>query len=226
MMGILGRSNGNGPSHASAEVVANVAICLIHQANYLLDRQLEPLEKAFSSGGRPARADDPRSAAGPGTAAEEAEEGRTGGEAMKVPQTTFYAKSTGVEIGPYEKRGEGRPAEGRLVLRFFRMEGGAAAIRFIAEPAEAFDLHLKINRTFREGGRESLVHRFEGPEGEVLTRLVVERYGEAERPGYALAIQRGEDKINVPMSAERFLFAADFLRHLALHQSWVEVASS
>ncbi|HAD04779.1 MAG: four helix bundle protein [Desulfuromonadales bacterium GWD2_61_12] len=30
-----------------AEVVANIAICLIHQANYLLDRQLKGLEKVF-----------------------------------------------------------------------------------------------------------------------------------------------------------------------------------
>ncbi|MHB8763537.1 MAG: four helix bundle suffix domain-containing protein [Deferrisomatales bacterium] len=30
-----------------AEVVANLAVCLIHQTNYLLDRQLKGLEKAF-----------------------------------------------------------------------------------------------------------------------------------------------------------------------------------
>ena len=30
-----------------AEVVANIAICLIHQANYLLDRQIRRLEKDF-----------------------------------------------------------------------------------------------------------------------------------------------------------------------------------
>lgn len=30
-----------------AEVVANIAICLIHQANFLLDQQLKGLEKAF-----------------------------------------------------------------------------------------------------------------------------------------------------------------------------------
>jgi len=30
-----------------AEVVANIAICLIHQANYLLDRQLAALEQQF-----------------------------------------------------------------------------------------------------------------------------------------------------------------------------------
>jgi len=29
------------------EVVANIAICLIHQANYLLDQQLRQLERAF-----------------------------------------------------------------------------------------------------------------------------------------------------------------------------------
>ena len=32
---------------ASAEVAANTVICLIHQANYLLDQQLKQLEKAF-----------------------------------------------------------------------------------------------------------------------------------------------------------------------------------
>ena len=29
------------------EVVANIMICLIHQANYLLDQQIRQLEKAF-----------------------------------------------------------------------------------------------------------------------------------------------------------------------------------
>jgi four helix bundle protein len=31
----------------SAEVVANILICLIHQTNYLLEQQLRALEKAF-----------------------------------------------------------------------------------------------------------------------------------------------------------------------------------
>jgi four helix bundle suffix protein len=30
-----------------AEVIANIAICLIHQANYLIDQQLKTLEKEF-----------------------------------------------------------------------------------------------------------------------------------------------------------------------------------
>lgn len=37
--------------HAEAAVRANAAICLIHQANYLLDRQIAALEEAFIEGG-------------------------------------------------------------------------------------------------------------------------------------------------------------------------------
>lgn len=36
---------------AQAEVAANAAICLIHQANYLLDQQMKALEKAFVNEG-------------------------------------------------------------------------------------------------------------------------------------------------------------------------------
>ena len=35
----------------SPEVVANIAICLIHQANYLLDQQIRQLEQAFMKEG-------------------------------------------------------------------------------------------------------------------------------------------------------------------------------
>ena len=34
-----------------AEVVANIVICLIHQTNYLLDRQIRRLEQAFLAEG-------------------------------------------------------------------------------------------------------------------------------------------------------------------------------
>ena len=35
----------------SAEVIANIALCLIHQTNYLLDRQLRRLEADFLKNG-------------------------------------------------------------------------------------------------------------------------------------------------------------------------------
>ena len=141
---------------------------------------------------------------------------------MKVSQTTIYAKSAGVEIAPHEKRSAGRPAEGRIALRFFRMESGSSAIRFVAEPAEAFELYRKIHKISKEGGREALTHRFEGSEGEIVTRLTIERYEREGKPGFAFAVKRGEEEINVPVSGERFLFAGEFLRHLSLAQAWIE----
>ena len=120
---------------------------------------------------------------------------------QKVPQVTIYAKQAGVAITPYEKRSEGRPAEGRIALRFFKLESGSTAIRFIAEPAEAFELCGKMKKVARDGGKESLNHRFEGRDGEVLTRLTVERWERGGKSGFALAVQRGEEEINVPRSA-------------------------
>jgi hypothetical protein len=140
---------------------------------------------------------------------------------MRTPQTTIFTKSTGMEISPHEKRGTDRPPEGRISLRFFRLEGGSQAIRFVAEPAEGFELFCKIGKVHRDGGKETLNHRFEGSEGEVHTRLTVERYESGGRTGYAFSVQRGEEKINVPVSGERFLYAGEFLRHLSLTQAWV-----
>jgi restriction system protein len=37
--------------HRDPAVVANALICLIHQANYLLDRQIQGLEREFVEGG-------------------------------------------------------------------------------------------------------------------------------------------------------------------------------
>lgn len=141
---------------------------------------------------------------------------------QKVPQVTIYAKQAGVAVTPYEKRSEGRPAEGRIALRFFKLESGSTAIRFVAEPAEAFELCTKMQKVARDGGKESLNHRFEGRDGEVTTRLTVERWERVGKSGFALSVQRGEEEINVPTTADRFLHAAEFLRHLAMQQAWVE----
>ncbi|MFO7576855.1 MAG: hypothetical protein R6W66_03920 [Pelovirga sp.] len=140
----------------------------------------------------------------------------------KIPQITVYARKAGVAIGPHERRSEGRATEGRVVLRFFRLESGSSAIRFIVEPFEAFALYGKMHRIVRDGGQESLNHAFAGPEGEVQTRLTVERWARDGKSGYALTVQRGEEKLNVPVQPEQFLYVAEFLRHLSLQQAWVE----
>ena len=140
----------------------------------------------------------------------------------KIPQVTIYAKQAGVAITPFERRAEGRPAEGRIALRFFKLESGSTSIRFVAEPAEAFELSGRMHKVARDGGKESLSHRFEKREGEVLTRLSVERWERNGKSGCALTVQRGEEELNVPVSVDRFLHAAEFLRHLSLQQAWVE----
>ncbi|MFO7765147.1 MAG: hypothetical protein R6V33_01800 [Pelovirga sp.] len=140
----------------------------------------------------------------------------------KIPQITIYARQAGVSISPHERRSEGRPIEGRIVLRFFRLEPGSNAIRFIVEPFEAFSLYRKIHRIVRDGGQESLKHSFAGPDGEVHTRLTVEHWSRNGKSGYAVAVKRGEELLNVPVQAEQFLYVAEFLRHLSLQQAWVE----
>ena len=143
---------------------------------------------------------------------------------MKVPRFTIYAKESGVESAPAEKKQSGKPEEGRIALRFFRLASGAHQIRFVAEPWEGFDLYRKINAVQLEGGKESLTHKFDSGEGETVTKLSVECYQRNGKKGYALSIQRGEESINVAAPLGEFLFAAEFLKSLSVAQSWVAQA--
>ncbi len=124
----------------------------------------------------------------------------------KIPQTTIYAKQTGVSITPHERRSEGRATEGRIALRFFRLASGSSSIRFIAEPAEAFALHDKMQKVLRDGGQESLNHRFEGNDGEVKTRLIVALRNWQERTGDPFL-----DQANVDAFVEEQLANRDLL---------------
>ena len=139
---------------------------------------------------------------------------------MKVPQFTIYTKSAGVEISPYEKRQDGKPREGRISLRFFKMEGGSNHLRFVAEPSEGFELYRIINKVFLEGNKETLTHKFEGSDGEIITKLTVEKYERNQKTGYAFIIQRGNESINIAATASNFLYAAEFLRHLSMTEAW------
>ena len=141
---------------------------------------------------------------------------------MRIPKFTVYAKESGVEFSPTEKRQPGKPEEGRIALRFFRLASGAHQIRFVVEPWEAFDLSRKINAVQLAVGKETLTHKFDAGEGETVTKLSVECYERNGKKGYAFAIQRGEESINVAAPLGQFLFAAEFLRSLSVAQSWVE----
>src|SRR6185369_11912280 len=116
---------------------------------------------------------------------------------MRMPKFTIYAKETGVEFSATEKKQPGKPEEGRIALRFFRLTSGAHQIRFVAEPWEGFDLYRKINAVQLDGGKETLTHKFDSGEGETVTKLSVECYQRNGKKGYAFSIQRGEESINV-----------------------------
>ncbi|HEY5513208.1 MAG TPA: hypothetical protein VIK40_06150 [Geomonas sp.] len=143
---------------------------------------------------------------------------------MRVPRFTIYAKESGVEFSPSEKKQQGKPDEGRIALRFFRLASGAHQIRFVAEPWEGFDLYRKITAVQVDGGKETLTHKFDNGEGETITKLSVECYQRNGKKGYAFTIQRGEENINVAAPLGEFLFAAEFLRRLSVAQSWIEQA--
>ncbi|MBU5636355.1 hypothetical protein KOM00_06365 [Geomonas sp. Red69] len=140
---------------------------------------------------------------------------------MRTPKLTIFAKQTGVEIAPSEKRQNGKPEEGRVAFRFFRLASGQPHIRFVAEPCEAFEVSRKITQLQASGGKATFTHRFESAEGESVTKLNVESYQRNGKQGYAFSIQRGEESINVPAPEGEFLFAAEFLRQLSVAQSWV-----
>ena len=128
---------------------------------------------------------------------------------MRMPKFTVYAKEAGVEISPCEKKQQGKPDEGRIALRFFKLASGAHQIRFVVEPWEAFELYRRINAVQLEGGKET---------------MSVECYLRNGKKGYAFSIQRGEESINVAAPLGEFLFAAEFLKSLSVAQSWVEQA--
>ncbi|MBT3290458.1 MAG: four helix bundle protein [Victivallales bacterium] len=70
--------------HADPAIVANTVVCLIHQANYLLDRQLVGLEQQFTEdGGFSERLSTRRREVRDGTNGEV--ENRTAGEGHKCP---------------------------------------------------------------------------------------------------------------------------------------------
>lgn len=143
---------------------------------------------------------------------------------MRMPKFTIYAKESGVEIAPCEKKQQGKPDEGRIALRFFKLAAGAHQIRFVIEPWEAFELHRFINAVQLDAGKESLTHKFDAGTGETVTKLNVECYLRNGKKGYAFSVQRGEESINVAAPLGEFLFAAEFLKGLSVTQSWVEQA--
>jgi len=142
---------------------------------------------------------------------------------------TVCAKDSGIEIfaDDKEKDETSGAKTGRIVLRFFRLAKGTKSTRFILEPFEAFDLWEKIAKVTQQGGRESLVHKFDAPgQGEVKTVLQVEKWQKGEREGCAFSLSRGGESINVSMLPSRFRHLGEFLKFLSTAQAWEDTITS
>jgi len=150
----------------------------------------------------------------------------------------IFSQSTGVEIREafksHEEGGVVTERAGRVQLRFFKLTpktkpDEVTQIRFICEPDEAFNLALMIGQAAASSVpcKEKLApHKFAGSEqaAETVTTLSVEKWERGGKSGYALTVGRGKEFISVPVPLTKFLFAGEFLRTLAVEQSWVERA--
>lgn len=146
-----------------------------------------------------------------------------------------FSQSTGLEIREavksHEENGQVAERAGRVQLRFFKLTPKAkpdevTQIRFICEPDEAYALATMIGQVAVSAApcKEKLApHKFSAGNGEeTVTTLAVEKWERGGKGGYALTVGRGKEFISVPVPLPKFLFAAEFLKSLALEQCWVE----
>lgn len=143
---------------------------------------------------------------------------------------TLYAKSTGMEIKVGSKVREEKPAEGksvtgkegRIALRFFTFgNGDTQSLRFILTPLEAYGIYLASAQIARQGGKHSLIHKFQGEEGEVTSTLLLEKWENQGKSGFAYSLKRGDAKsVNVPMDMTSFLYVGELMKSLSVEQAW------
>jgi len=146
---------------------------------------------------------------------------------------SLYSLKSGIEITPEIKVNDTKgQAEGRVMLRFFLLQapGAAAAgkatqIKFLLEPWEAFDLALRMEKVFQNGGKEKITHKFTPPgQAEMVTSVTIDKWKNGQKSGLGIAVARGDSFISVPVGADsvsRFLYAAEFLRFLSTRQGWI-----
>ena len=138
---------------------------------------------------------------------------------------TVYAKTAGMEIRATSKVSTEESAtgkEGRIAIRFFTFgNGDNQSQKFILNPLEAYSICLFTAELAKKGGKQTLTHRFKGDEGEVTSRLTLEKWEKEDKSGYAYTLKRGESKaINVPMDMVSFLYVGELMKALSLEQAW------
>ncbi len=138
---------------------------------------------------------------------------------------TVYAKNAGMEIRTASKVSTEESAtgkEGRIALRFFTFgNGDSQSLKFILNPLEAYSMYLFTAEIAKKGGKQTLTHKFKGEEGEVTSRLTLEKWEKESKSGYAYALKRGDSNaVNVAMDMASFLYVGELLKALSLEQAW------
>lgn len=156
---------------------------------------------------------------------------------------TIYAKSRGseisqgVEVCEWEKRKD--KIEGRVSLRFFISDNSKEVVRFVADPAEAYDLYFKINKVARSAvacKEQTLPHKSikeerGGKKTEMITSVTIEKWVRDQRSGYAITGSRTmngkSNSFNVSISdVARLLHIGELLRFLSCAQCWESTLDS
>lgn len=143
---------------------------------------------------------------------------------------TLYSQKTGLDITAEMKENEKKNVRtGMVQLRFFHLqaptEGKTTQIKFNLEPWEAYDLFLRINKVFRDGGKEKITHKFKTGDTEIVTNVAVEKWERNGKSGLGIAAGRDKDFISVPINqdnASRFLYVGEFLKFLSTRQQFVD----
>ncbi|HEY3307164.1 MAG TPA: hypothetical protein VGJ93_01800 [Desulfuromonadaceae bacterium] len=143
----------------------------------------------------------------------------------------LYSQNTGLEITPEIKANTGKAKKvGIVMLRFFLIQppadGKTTQVKFQLEPWEAFDLSMRMNKMFREGGKEKITHKFTPLGGkEVVTNVTVEKW-EREEEEWSWYCCRPRRCVYLCPSWQRqhfsVLYAAEFLKFLSTRQGWVD----
>jgi len=153
---------------------------------------------------------------------------------MRKIYTAIYSRNSVLEAKESAKiaqKGEWKEYFGRLQLRAATLTTGDDHRELVMSltPAECYKLSLVIKQIVKNGGRKVAILHKPNQEEERYTEVVVEKWENNGRSGYAIILQirtkengrdRIELKINVPVDKVELLAFADFLQGLNTLLRW------
>ena len=148
-----------------------------------------------------------------------------------MKKVTIYASKTGVEFSPVtaSKKKDGREVKmGRVKVRAFKMEKDAQPVYVFLSPQETHKLGRYLEGLVKVSEVKKFkptVHKTEKEGKETISTIEVEKWvsKDGKKSGYAIIVSRDKSSVNVPVDKDTLLYLADFLKALAIEQSWEQV---